>query len=360
VQLKDHADFDRMYKRYWYASGTNDTMKKELKSIVDKVLSVTNFELDDVWVDIGCNDGSLLSYVPTTNAIGFDPVEDNYKAASKYGTIVNDYFTKEKYPAKKKAKVVTSIAMFYDLTDPVKFVKDVYEVLDDNGLWVIQMSYLPLMLDQFAFDNICHEHISYYSLESLTYVLELGGFNVVDCELNETNGGSFRVFVQKKIAKVDSFASAPYRDVARFRIESILNQEINYDLYNPQTYKNWFKKIEVLKDQVTGYLQEAADAGKKVFAYGASTKGNTLLQFFGLDNTLIKGIAERQERKYGLKTIGTEIPIYSEAYVREQKPDYMLVLAWHFIAEFKEREKEYLEGGGRFILPCPKFQIIGL
>jgi hypothetical protein len=147
-------------------------------------------------------------------------------------------------------------------------------------------------------------------------------------------------------------------DVARFRIESILNQEINYVLYNPQTYKNWFKQIENLKHQVTGYLQEAADAGKKVYAYGASTKGNTLLQYFGLNSYLIKGIAERQPKKYGLKTIGTEIPIYSEEYVRAQKPDYMLVLAWHFIPEFIKREKEFLEGGGKFIIPCPKFEII--
>jgi SAM-dependent methyltransferase len=361
LQLKEKTDLDKLYKKYWYASGTNETMRKELKFIVDKVQSVVKLKPDDIWVDIGSNDGTLLSFIPKTiNRVGFDPVPDNCETAKQHGVIINDYFNKNTYPYGKPCKVVTAIAMFYDLHDPVAFSKEVYDILDDDGLWVIQMSYLPLMLKQYAFDNICNEHVSYYSLESLEIVLKEAGFKIVDCELNDINGGSFRVFAQKDVASENSFASAPYRDVAQMRVEAYKNQEKLMDLNNPLTYLTWFAKIHQLKHDVYSFIKKVTDEGKTVYAYGASTKGNTLLQFFGLDNTLIKGIAERQERKYGLKTIGTEIPIYSEAYVRAQKPDYMLVLAWHFIAEFKEREKEYLENGGKFIVPAPKFEIIGL
>jgi hypothetical protein len=363
VQLEDTADFDKMYKRYWYHSGTNKTMTEELHGIVNSVNSLFKVNKDDVWVDIGCNDGTLLSFVQKdVMRIGFDPAKNNcQKAYNHANVVVEDYFNAPAYynSSKKRAKVITSIAMFYDLPDPKKFCNDIYDVLETDGLWVIQMSYLPLMLDQLAFDNICHEHLEYYSLESLKYLLDQTGFKIVDCQLNDINGGSFRIYIQKSIATETSFATAPYRDVCRFRIESVLNHESNYYLLDPDTYHNWFTSVEELKHQTVSFIKEVTAQGKSVWAYGASTKGNTLLQYFGLDSTLIKGIAERQPQKFGLKTIGSEIPIYSEEYVRAQNPDYMLVLPWHFINEFKMREAEFLDRGGKFIVPCPRFEVIG-
>lgn len=361
IQLKDTADFNKMYKRYWYHSGTNATMTNELKGIVDSVLSITKLTKTDAWIDIGCNDGTLLKFVPNKLIrVGFDPAENNCKEAYKYADhIVNDYFTKEAYKFPFKAKIITSIAMFYDLPDPNKFCRDIYDILTDDGVWVIQMSYLPLMLNQLAFDNICHEHLEYYSLTVLQKLLTENGFVIRDCQLNDINGGSFRIYIQKSTSDETSFGTSPYRDVCSFRVNSILSYEKELNLHSIDTYVSWFNKILELKEQTVSFIKQEVAKGKSVWAYGASTKGNTLLQFFELDSTLIKGIAERQSQKFGLKTIGTEIPIYSEEHVRSQNPDYMLVLPWHFISEFKEREKEFLDRGGKFIVPCPRFEIIG-
>lgn len=364
VQLAHTADFDEMYREYWYRSGTNATMRNELKEIAERATKLIRPTSGDVWLDIGCNDGTLLANVdPSVTRVGFDPALNTFlEAESKKhaDTIVVDYFTAEKFKATghKQAKVITSIAMFYDLEEPHAFVNDIYETLDDEGLWIIQMSYLPLMLKQLAFDNICHEHLEYYSLESLTYLLDQHDFSVVDCELNDINGGSFRIYIRKKSASASLFATSPYRDVAEMRVEGIRALEEQMNLKDPQTYLTFFEKIQELKNQTMEFILKVRAEGKTVCGYGASTKGNTLLQWYGLNNTHIDGIAERSEIKYGKKTAGSNIPIFSEDEARGKKPDYMLVLPWHFIHEFKIREADYLKNGGAFIVPCPKFEII--
>ena len=181
---------------------------------------------------------------------------------------------------------------------------------------------------------------------------------VVDCELNDVNGGSFRMYIRHTQANPATFTTAPYRDVARMRVASILAHEKTLDLKKKKTYVDFWKKINLLKEQVVDFVAKEKKRGKTIWGYGASTKGNTLLQWFGLDNTLIDAIAERSEAKYGLKTAGTNIPIKSEADMRRAKPDYLLVLPWHFIYEFKNRERDFLERGGKFIVPCPTFEII--
>lgn len=360
VQLADTADFDAMYRDYWYHSGINESMKKQLKEIVDSVLHTAHLEEGDVWVDIGCNDGTLMSYIPDNIIkVGYDPASNNCQKAKEYGKVIEDYFNSDQYPFAAKAKVITSIAMFYDLEDPADFCNNVYEVLDDEGLWVIQLSYLPLMLEQLAFDNICHEHLEYYSYQSINDLLESTGFKVVDFQVNETNGGSCRVYVRKKIAEDSKFATAPYRDVCNFRVNSAATYEKTLDLLNEETYRKFFEQIEELKRETVAFIKNKVSEGKKVWGYGASTKGNTLLQYFGLDSSLVEAIAERSESKFGLKTVGTEIPIKSEKEMREANPDYLLVLPWHFIDVFVNREREFLERGGKFIVPCPKFSIIG-
>jgi hypothetical protein len=274
-----------------------------------------------------------------------------------------DYFSHKAYQkipqvSKKRAKAVTSIAMFYDLENPHAFVNDVKKVLDDEGLWIIQMSYLPLMLKQLAFDNICHEHLKYYSLSSLKYLLDRHNLTIVDCQVNDVNGGSFRTYVRKAKASPAQFATAPYRDVAEYRVQSILAYEKNLALHQPSTYLNFFKRSQQLKTQTLNFIKKEKKRGKTIWGYGASTKGNTLLQWFGLDHRLIDGIAERSPAKYGLKTVGTNIPIHSEGEMRKAKPDFLLILPWHFINEFETREANFLKRGGKFIVPCPKFEII--
>lgn len=366
VRLEKSAPLDQMYGKYWYRSGINNTMKNELKEIVNSILSTIKFNENDLWIDIACNDGTLLSFVPKEFIrIGIDPADDTFKVESeKYANlIIQDFFSSSVFKQSKlgnlKAKVITSIAMFYDLESPDEFVRDIKEILDDNGIWVLQLSYTPLMIKQLAFDNICHEHIYYYSLFNLKKLLEKNGLQIVDVILNDVNGGSFRVYAMKSESNLKEFGTQPYRDVCKFRIDSLLEFEKTLGVDTKETWMGFYNQIKELKETTINFIKQEKSKGKKIWGYGASTKGNTLLQYFGLDNTLLDGIAERNIQKFGLKTIGTNIPIYSEKEMRDSKPDYLLVLPWHFINEFIERENDFLLGGGKFIVPCPKFEIIG-
>jgi len=366
ARLEKCTPIHSMFGKYWYRSGINQTMRTELKGIVDSVTSVQKLEQGDLWLDIACNDGTLLSFVPDgIKKLGIDPAEDSFVAESSKiaDDIVQDYFTLENFKKskfkKKKAKVVTCIAMFYDLDEPVDFLKDVSKVMDDDGLFVIQMSYTPLMIKQLAFDNICHEHVYYWGLASMEKLLKKAGLKIVDCQVNDVNGGSFRIYIKKKKSAVTSFATAPYRDVCNVRVESLIKWEKGLKLDKEEIWLDFYKRIEALKKETVDFIKAEKAKGKVICGYGASTKGNTLLQYFGLDNTLIDAIAERSHYKFGLKTIGTNIPILSEEDVRAMNPDYMLVLPWHFIAEFVKREDEFLSKGGKFIVPCPTFEIIG-
>lgn len=366
VRLEKCASGDVMYGRYWYRSGINMTMRNELRSIVDSILSLMTVKKDDVWLDIASNDGTLLSYVPKQfKRIGVDPVEDSFKleALQHADHIVQDYFTRQAMAENDlghiKAKIATVIAMFYDLDDASTFLQDLYHHMEDDGLFVCQMSYTPLMIDQMAFDNICHEHIYYYSLQTIKNLYERNGFKVIDCQLNDINGGSFRVYAMKDVGDIKKFSTQPYRDVCSFRVNSLLQYEASRGYNTPEIWQEFYKNLIELKEKTYNFIKEEKAKGKKIWGYGASTKGNTLLQYFNIDHTLLDGIAERSPYKYGLKTVGTNIPIYSEDEMRKEEPDYLLVLPWHFINEFKEREKDFLERGGKFVVPCPKFEIIG-
>lgn len=365
VRLEQIAPLDTMYGKYWYRSGINDTMKKELNGIVNSITDIVKLKENDLWVDIACNDGTLLSYVPKNLLrVGIDPVDESYKVESEKHSnlIIQDYFSYEVFNKSKfgdlKAKVITTIAMFYDLEEPKKFVNDIVKVLDDNGVWVLQLSYTPLMLEQLAFDNICHEHVYYYSLFNIKKMFKECGIDIMDVQLNDTNGGSFRIYCMKETSDKTNFGSQPHRDICKFRVNSLLQYEETLKLDSIDTWLDFYNRINELKEKTVSFIKSEKEKGKKIWGYGASTKGNTLLQYFGLDHTLIEGIAERSPHKFGLKTVGTNIPIYSEQEMRNQKPDYLLVLPWHFINEFVERESDFLKDGGKFIVPCPKFEII--
>jgi len=365
--LTEQPSGEEMWGKYWYKSGTNKSMKIALMNVVEGVLShkkMKHYLLDDkkVWLDIACNDGTLLSYVDGDAffRVGIDPIEEKYIAEALHhsDSIVQDYFTYdawERANAPKKADVVTSIAMFYDLQDPFTFAEDVEKVLENNGIWVLQLSYTPLMIKQLAFDNICHEHWAYHNLTSVQRILGVANMKVLNAELNDVNGGSIRIYAVKKTADMNSFGSAPLRDVWAMNVQAIFNNEHNYD--NLPVWNDFANNVAMLRMKTTDFIDKANREGKSVWGYGASTKGNTLLQHFDLDNTKIEAIAERNPDKWGLHTIGSNIVIKSEQEMREAQPDYVLVLPWHFISEFVEREREYLEKGGAFIVPCPQFRI---
>ena len=335
-----------------------EIVKKECEVYNLEVENTNTYVCDSVVVH-NCNDGTLLNYVKNMKKVGIDP---SNVAKVNNGILINKYFSADGYFEKidSRAKIITCIAMFYDLDDPRNFLRDVRKVLRDDGIFVVQMSYTPLMLRQVAFDNMCAEHVCYYDLKSLEYILNASGFKVMDCTLNDVNGGSFRVFCIKDDVDESNFRSQPERDVARTRIRALRTLEaINKQNDSYKDLDRFIDQIKTLKIKVHTFIKEEVLNHKTVYAYGASTKGNSLLQYFGLDNTLITAAVERNPDKVGLKTIGTEIPIISEEQMREENPpDYLLILPWHFITEFETREAEFLKGGGKFIVPCPEFKII--
>lgn len=366
LQLRHTVSGEAMYRNYWYRSGTNQTMRSALADIANTAERLVNLQAGEAVLDIGCNDGTLLaSYrTPGIYRIGFDPAENLAVFSRKVADrVVNGFFASEEFhrdPDLKtsRPKIVTSIAMFYDLEDPNKFVSDIKKIMHPDGLWVVQMSYLPLMLKQHDFGNICHEHLEYYSLESLEYLLKRHDFSVSDVQLNDVNGGSFRTFIRNSGADETLLGDAAYRRQAAERVNALRTQEAKMGLGDTKIYREFAAWMERIKEDVSGFISEQVHRGKKVAIYGASTKGNVMLQYFGLDHGLITAASERNPDKWGKLTVGTRIPIVSEEEARNAKPDYFLVLPWHFIDEFREREKDYLLGGGRFIVPLPHFTLI--
>ncbi len=364
LQLMDTADQDSMYKRYWYSSGTNKTMRNQLKDIVRVINRWVHLEEKDVILDIGCNDGTLLGHFSKRDGlikVGIDPAKNLANEANKHCDLhAISYFDADIFyelTDGRKAKAITSIAMFYGLDDPHSFVKDIANCLHDEGIWVLQMSYTPLMIAQNAFDNICHEHIEYYTLRSLEYLLKAHNLRIIDVQLNDVNSGSFCVVVAKRrntLGIIPLFI----QELGKFRYKSIYEYEVKQRYDSEAVYNDFMKRINHLRDKTRDVLKSIRNQGKTIYGYGASTKGNTLLQYYGLSVNDIIAIAERQPSKYELYTAGSWIPIVSEAEMREAKPDYLFILPWHFVNEFVHRENDFLKNGGKFIIPLPEIQII--
>jgi len=366
LQLQHTVPGDMMYQNYWYRSGTNQTMRDALADISGAAARLVSLKEGDSVLDIGCNDGTLLgSYtVPGIYKIGFDPAQNLAEFSRKIADkVLIGFFDADRYFAepeltKHSPKVVTSIAMFYDLEDPNKFVSDIKKIMHPEGVWIVQMSYLPLMLKQNDFGNICHEHLEYYSLQSLEYLLNLHGFSIIDAQLNDVNGGSIRVFIRNRVASPSTFGDKDHQKQAANRVQELRDSEAKLGLDSMTPYRAFAERVEGIKKKVCDFIKDQVVRKKKVFVYGASTKGNTMLQYFGLDNSVIGAAAERNPDKWGMVTVGTRIPIISEAEARAAKPDYFLVLPWHFIDEFKAREHAYLSSTGRFIVPLPEFALV--
>ena len=310
VQLLHSIPKDFLYKRYFYRSGINQTMNDNLSGIVKEAISKVELNKKDLVLDIGCNDGTLLQNYQNMDVqlVGFDPAENMAQFSKKTGAqIIVNYFNENSFKkefSNQKAKIITSIAMFYDLDDPNIFVKDISKILDSEGIWIIELSYLPLMIKQNAFDTIVHEHLEYYHLKVLERLFSKYGLKVVDIFLNEVNGGSIRLFIKHNNQKIS--------DEASHRIKKIQDDEDKLGLDTEKPYIEFYNRCEELKEKTVLFIKNEQKKGKKVFAYGASTKGNTLLQFYGLDNKQIEKVADRNSDKWGRKTVGTEIQIISE------------------------------------------------
>lgn len=352
----------RLYGHYWYRSGVNEVMVEALQDIVRSAVKFVDLRSRDVVLDIGCNDGTLLSQYPDLDLakVGFDPALNVSSSVDRTEVeLVSDLFSRDLYfslPQISRAKIVTSIAMFYDVDDPNQFFGDVAAVLDDDGVWVVQMSYLASMLETAGFDNICHEHVGYYSLAVMERLANRHGLRVVDVELNEVNGGSFRVF----LCKSDSAVLNRISHAAQARLNTLRDFESRAGVGDLATYKAFDLRVKKVREALIKFIDSEIDDGKTFHVYGASTKGNTLLQYFGLDRRCIDAASERSPEKWGLSTVATGIPIISEDESRKLNPGYYLVLPWHFREHFIRREHHYLSEGGGMVFPLPEPEVVRL
>ena len=355
LQLKQSYNIDEMYgENYGYRSGLNQSMVNHLTNKIRMLERIVDLSPSDMVLDIGSNDAtSLNTYSAKVNKVGFDPTGSKFQEYYKTDTaLISDFFSASIFHKEfqgKKAKIVTSIAMFYDLENPIKFVKDIEAVLADEGIWHFEQSYMPSMLRMNSYDTICHEHLEFYSFKVVKQLVESCNMRIVDVQMNAINGGSFSVTACKKNASFPS--NYPI-------IHWMLKQEDNMGLDTPKPYRDFEERVFNHKKNLTELINALIDGGKKIFGYGASTKGNVLLQFCNITENQIPFIADVNIDKFGSFTPGTNIQIVSEEEAKEMKPDYFLVLPWHFKYNILEREKDYLTNGGKFIFPFPEIEIV--
>ncbi len=330
-------------------------MVLHLRSIVQRLLEIVDLKKDDLIIDIGSNDGTLLKQYPSNTGlelIGIDPSGVKFKKYyPSHIELIPEFFSPENIARKlrgKKVQVITSIAMLYDLEDPILFVRQIYDTLAEDGIWVFEQSYLPSMLATSSYDTICHEHLEYYALHQVKFMMDEVGFKILDVELNDVNGGSFKVTVAKSNSKY-----VPMRSVTECTA-----REKKQQLDTLQAYEAFGLNVGAHRMNLISLINEIIQNGKTIFGYGASTKGNVILQYCGLSAKEIPFIAEVNEDKFGSFTPATLIPIISEKQARAMKPDYFLVLPWHFRKGILEKENEFLSSGGAFIFPLPKIEIV--
>ncbi len=350
VQLGHRLDLTAMYDAYPYTSSTNSSMGKILKDVADSGKAYVKTGPGDVVLDIGGNDGTLLSYFKDDGAtlLNIDPAQNVASLLESPNYIhVRGFFTKDSYDkvsSGKKAKLAFSIAMFYHLDDPMKLARDVAACLADDGVWIIQMAYLNAMLRTNMYDNIVHEHAAYYAAQHMRWLLDQIGLEMFDVLENDVYGGSFRVFAKKK-----GHAGYPTTE----RCTALLARELTEGIFDVATYTAFMARVNKTRDDLKALLAKIKAEGKTVWVYGASTKGDTILQYCGIGSADIVAAADSNPFKPGKYMIGSDIPIKTEDEMRAAKPDYLLSLPYSFTDAFMQREAALIAGGTKFIVPLP-------
>jgi C-methyltransferase C-terminal domain/Putative zinc binding domain/Methyltransferase domain len=355
LQLAHSYDAREMYgANYGYRSGLNQSMVRHLTQKIHLLERMVDLGAGDVVLDIGSNDATALKAyrVSGLTRIGIDPTGAKFQ---EYYTddirLVPDFFSAAAFRSQSSApaRIVTSIAMFYDLEDPIAFARQVAEVLAADGLWHLEQSYMPSMLRLCSYDTICHEHLEYYSLSVIQHILDAADLRVIDVQMNSVNGGSFAVSAAHR---------ASPRQSNSVMVEWLLEQEERMGLHTPRPYRDFEERVFRHRRDLTRLLQALRSDGKRIFGYGASTKGNVVLQFCGIGPDTLDVIAEVNPDKFGSFTPGTHVPIVSEVEARAMRPDYFLVLPWHFKEGIVQREQEFLAAGGKMIFPFPEIEIV--
>lgn len=357
LQLRQTTFASELYEHeYGYRSGISNTMRAHLKQYQEEIMSIVKLNAGDTIVDIGSNDSTMLQYYPDTlRRIGVDPTGSQFRQYYKEVELLDTYFNNANFRGRFgpdiKCKMVSSISMFYDLPDPVQFARDIYSILDDDGIWTCEQSYLVEMLKTNSIDTICHEHLEYYSMRQIVEIATRSNFKIIDVKFNSCNGGSFRIYFAKHPSKM-------YTENTEL-VTSILNYENEYGLYSNDVFVKFMSDCDLQVKRLQTFIDCVNASGKTVSIYGASTKGNCLLQYADIGKNRVKYAVERNPNKVG-KMTSTGVEIISEETMRANPPDYLLVLPWHFRDEILVREREFMENGGQFIFPFPHFEVVGV
>lgn len=356
VQLKHDYQMEKLYgDNYGYRSGLNKSMVEHLNSIVKKIEDRMHLFDDDLIIDIASNDGTLLSCYKNTklDLLGIDPTSKKFKDYyPEYINNISDFFSEKVVRSNrgnKKAKVISSIAMFYDLPQPLLIMREIANTMDNEGIWVVEQSYMPEMIKNTSYDTICHEHLEFYALKQFKWMADASELKIIDIEFNKINGASFCMTLAKK----DSVHTE-----AVDKIREVLELEEKEGFNNLEIYKQFSIDSQQHKIDLRKLIASIKQQGKKILGYGASTKGNVTLQYCELTSNEIPFIADVNEYKFNRFTPGTMIPIISEDEARSLKPDYFLVLPWHFKENIIEREKDFIKNGGKLIFPLPEINIV--
>lgn len=355
VQLKHTADVGEMYgATYGYHSSLSPSMVKHLQGKVKQLVALAQPQEGDAILDIGCNDGTLLNTYGQYGKFaryGVDPSSEKFRHFFEKDIDVRYEFFSGKAAksmfGERKCKIITSIAMFYDLDDPRSFVRDIANLLDAEGVWALELSYLPLLLSQLTYDQICHEHVTYYGLTELKYLTDEAGLKILDVSFNDMNGGSIYLQVAHKGAKYEPNTAG---------INEILAKESS--LRGLEPFHRFSRRLESHRDEVREFFAQCSAAGKKVYGYGASTKGNIVLNYCGITKEMLPAIGDLNAEKNGLFTPATRIPILTHDAIKTYRPDYLFVLIWHFRSEVIRDEIPYLMQGGKLVFHLPRLHII--
>ncbi len=351
LQMEHSYDLAEMYgENYGYRSGLNASMVSHLNNKVKRIIDIANLSSGDLIVDIGSNDSTTLQAYPNSDLtlVGIDPTGIKFhEYYPSHIQLIPEFFSSvllnEYFPG-KKAKVVTSFSMFYDLESPMDFMQEIFDILADDGIWVFEQSYMPTMLENNSYDTVCHEHLEFYALHQIKWMADRVGFKILDVEFNSVNGGSFSIVVAKSLGDAEVVP----------KVQEILNNEISIGLNTLKPYKDFSDRVVKLKDELLKFIKSAYADGKTVAAIGASTKGNVLLQYCGLSDDEISFIGEVNAEKYGCYTPGTWVPIIPEDELLSKNPDYLLILPWHF-REFFENNEAF--SNIKLIFPLPELKV---
>jgi len=354
VQLHHNFEPSMLYgPTYGYRSGLNKSMVEHLRGKAAQLQKMCPLQPGDLVLDIGSNDGTSLGFYPAEmTRAGFDPSAEKFRKYYQPGVqLVVDFFSASTFQRQfgtRKANIISSIAMFYDLPSPPAFVEQVRDVLAPEGIWHLEQSYLPLMLKVNAYDTICHEHLEYYALKQIKWLTDQFALKIIDVQLNDSNGGSFAVTVaHKKSAFPEATAL----------IEKYLREEADFGLDSGTGFEPFKQRVRRHREELPAKLQEIQRAGKMALGYGASTKGNVVLQYCGITTELLPAILEVNPDKFGCRTPGTNIPIISEAEGHARNPDFLMILPWHFKANVMQRESAYRQRGGKLLFPLPEIHL---